>query len=61
MKRMVLGTLLGVGLVTAAIAVAQQRGEVYAQHAAPASPGPGGGRLGVDCRADVRWERKARC
>ena len=40
MKRMVLGTLLGVGLVTAAIAVAQQRGDVYAQHAAPASPGP---------------------
>ena len=40
MKRLVLGTLLGMGLVTAAIAVAQQRGEVSAQRAAPASPGP---------------------
>ena len=38
MKRAMLGTLLGVGLVTAAIAVAEQRGEVSVQRATPAAP-----------------------
>jgi hypothetical protein len=41
MKRAVLGILLGVGLVTAAVAVAEQRGEVYAQRTAPVAPAPG--------------------
>jgi predicted methyltransferase len=47
MKRMVLGTLLGLGLVTAAIAVAEQRGEVYAQHTTPvaATPAAAGSEL----------------
>jgi hypothetical protein len=40
MRRAVLGTLVGLGLVTAAVAVAVQRGEVFAQYAAPATPGP---------------------
>ena len=31
MKRAVLGTLVGLGLVTAAVAVAEQRGDVFAQ------------------------------
>jgi len=39
MKRIVLGTLLGVVLVTTAIAMAEQR-EVGSQHAAPAMTGP---------------------
>jgi len=40
MNRMALGTLLGLGLVTAAIAVAEQGSDVYAQHTTPAAPGP---------------------
>jgi hypothetical protein len=40
MKRAVLGTLLGVGLVTAAVAVAEQRGEFSAQRTAVAPPAP---------------------
>ncbi len=36
MRRAVLGILLGIGLVTAAC-VAEQRGEVYAQHGTPAA------------------------
>jgi hypothetical protein len=35
MNRTVLGALLAIGLVTAAVAVAQQRGEAVPQHAAP--------------------------
>ena len=35
MKRAVLGTLLGVGLVTAAVAVAEQRNEVFRQPTTP--------------------------
>ena len=41
MKRSVLGVLLGLGLVTAAVAVAQQRGESFLQRSAPAMPAPG--------------------
>jgi len=33
MKRVVLGILLGIGLVTTAVAVAQQRSDVLTQHA----------------------------
>ncbi len=40
MKRAVLGTLLGVGLVTAAVAVAEQRGEIFAPRATPAALAP---------------------
>ena len=40
MKRIVLGTLLGVGLVMVAVALADQRGEVLAQRATPAVPAP---------------------
>jgi hypothetical protein len=35
MKRAILGTLVGVGVVMVAVAVAQQRGEMFAQRAAP--------------------------
>jgi hypothetical protein len=37
MKRVVLGVFLGVGLLAAAVAVAQQRGETVGHHAAPAA------------------------
>ena len=40
MKLAVLGALVGIGLVTAAV-VAQQRGEGYAQRTAPAVPAAG--------------------
>ncbi len=40
MKRAMLGTLVGVGLVTAVIAAAEQRGEVFAQRQAPAAMPP---------------------
>jgi hypothetical protein len=36
MKLAVLGSLVGIGLVTAAVGVAQQRGEGYSQRTAPA-------------------------
>jgi hypothetical protein len=38
MKLAVLGSLVGIGLVTAAVGVAQQRGEGYSQRTAPAVP-----------------------
>jgi hypothetical protein len=44
MKRAMLGTLLGVGLI-AAVAVAQQRGEVFAPRPAPAAPTTAGSEL----------------
>jgi hypothetical protein len=41
MKRVILGILLGMGLVMGAVAVAEPRGEYFAQRAAlPASPAP---------------------
>jgi hypothetical protein len=40
MKRAILGTLVGVGLVMAAAAVAEPRGEFPAQRAAPAASVP---------------------
>jgi hypothetical protein len=40
MKRSMLGVLVGVGLVTAAVAVAEQRGETFPQRATPAAPAP---------------------
>jgi hypothetical protein len=40
MKRAILGTLVGIGLVMAAAAMAQQRGEVLPQRGAPATPAP---------------------
>ena len=40
MKRAILGTLVGMGLVMAAAAVAEQRGEYLAQRAAPAASAP---------------------
>ena len=40
MKRAILGTLVGVGLVMAAVAMAEQRGEVLPQRGAPAMPAP---------------------
>ena len=43
MKRIVLGTLLGVGLVMVAVALADQRGEVLAQRAMPAAQAPAAG------------------
>jgi hypothetical protein len=43
MKRAILGTLVGVGLVMAAAAMAQQRGEVLPQREAPAMPGAAAG------------------
>jgi hypothetical protein len=38
MKPAVLGALLGVGFVTAAVGVAQQRGDAYAQRSMPSVP-----------------------
>jgi hypothetical protein len=38
MKRIVLGLLVGVGLVMAAVAAAEQRGDVLAQTLAPTKP-----------------------
>jgi hypothetical protein len=40
MKRIVLGTLLGVGVVMAAVAAAEQRGDGPVQRATPAAPAP---------------------
>jgi hypothetical protein len=40
MKRTILGILVGVGFVMAAAALAEQRGEVLPQRAAPAMPVP---------------------
>ncbi len=40
MRRVILGLLLGMGLITAAVAVAEQRGEVFAQRAAPPVSAP---------------------
>jgi hypothetical protein len=40
MKRVTLGLLLSVGLVWAAVAVAEQRGEVFAQRTTPAVSAP---------------------
>ena len=40
MKGMLLGILLGVGLVTVAVAVGEPRGEMFAQRVAPAAPVP---------------------
>jgi hypothetical protein len=40
MRRVILGTLVGVGLVMAVVAVAEQRGEVFAQRSAPAPMPP---------------------
>ena len=41
MKRVILGTLVGVGFVLTAIAVAEQRGEVVAQGPNPVASSPG--------------------
>jgi hypothetical protein len=41
MNRLMLGTLLVVGLVTATVAVAQQRGELAAPHAGPPASASG--------------------
>lgn len=43
MKRVVLGALLSVGLVMAAVAVAEQRGDGLVQRVAPAVPAPATG------------------
>jgi hypothetical protein len=43
MKCVMLGALLGVGLVMAAVAAAEQRGDVLVQRAAPATPAPATG------------------
>jgi hypothetical protein len=40
MKRVVLGILMGMGLVMAAAAMAEQRGELLPQRGAPAIPAP---------------------
>jgi hypothetical protein len=40
MKRLVLGALLGLGLVTVAVAVAEQRGEAPPQRTTLAAPAP---------------------
>ena len=40
MKRAVLGALLGAGLVMAAVAAAEQRGEITSQRTMPAAPAP---------------------
>jgi predicted methyltransferase len=45
MKRAVLGILLGAAIVAAAIAVAEQRGEVFAQRAAPSGAATGSTEL----------------
>ncbi len=47
MKRTMLGTLVGVGLVAAVVAVAEQRGEVFAQRPAPAAM-PSGAAAGTE-------------
>ena len=44
MKRAILGTLVGVGLVMAAVAMAEQRGEVLPQRETLAMPATAGGR-----------------
>ena len=44
MKRAILGTLVGVGLVMAAVAMAEQRGEVLPQRETLAMPTTAGGR-----------------
>ncbi len=41
MRRVMLGTLVGAGLVMALVAAAQQQGEVFAQRPAPAATPPG--------------------
>ena len=45
MKRVVLGVFLGVGLLMAAVAAAQQRGEMLSQRAAPAPAAVAGSEL----------------
>jgi predicted methyltransferase len=40
MKRAMLGTLLGAGLTMAAVALAEQRGEMFAQRSTPAVSAP---------------------
>ena len=45
MKRAILGTLLGAGLVAAAVGVIDQRSEVFAQRAAPYQPPVSGNEL----------------
>jgi hypothetical protein len=40
MKRAKLGTLVGIGLVIAAVAVAEQRSEIFAQRAVPTPTSP---------------------
>jgi hypothetical protein len=40
MKRAILGTLLGIGLVMAAAAMAEQRGDVLPQRGGPLTPAP---------------------
>jgi hypothetical protein len=40
MKRGILGTLVGIGLVMAAVALADQRGDYLAQRAAPVTAAP---------------------
>lgn len=47
MKRAVLGTLLGVGLMTAAAAVAEQRSDIFGQRTTPAPTAATGSELVV--------------
>jgi hypothetical protein len=45
MKRSILGVLVGVGLVTVAVAVAEQRGENFSQRAAPVPAAAAGSEM----------------
>ncbi len=53
MKRAILVALVGVGLVTVAVGLCGQRGEVMAQRMAPYAPAAGGGDL-IACRGRGR-------
>ena len=56
MKRVVLGTLVGVGLVTAALS-SPNNGRRLCSTCGPGLAGRRDGRLGTDCRADLVGEK----